>query len=84
MIDTNVLWDNFADDALVRDRASGTYFEPEKMHVLNHSGDDLSVKGPLNIARPVQGWPEIVQTGQSETGKQSAAETRLSFARHEI
>jgi FMN-dependent oxidoreductase (nitrilotriacetate monooxygenase family) len=69
------LWDSFADDAFTRDVKSGTYFDPEKMHVLNHKGDDLQVKGPLNIARPIQGWPVIVQAGQSEPGKQLAAET---------
>ncbi|KAL4798590.1 luciferase-like domain-containing protein [Aspergillus venezuelensis] len=69
------LWDSFADDAFIRDRGSGTYFDPEKMHILNHSGDDLKVRGPLNIARPVQGWPVIVQAGQSEPGRQLAAET---------
>ncbi|EME80923.1 uncharacterized protein MYCFIDRAFT_189269 [Pseudocercospora fijiensis CIRAD86] len=69
------LWDSFADDAFPRDRESGVYMDPEKMHVLNHKGDDLSVRGPLNIARPVQGWPVIVQAGQSEPGRQLAAET---------
>jgi len=69
------LWDSFADDAFVRDQASGVYFDPAKLHVLNHKGDDLKVKGPLNIARPVQGWPVIVQAGQSEPGRQLAAET---------
>jgi FMN-dependent oxidoreductase (nitrilotriacetate monooxygenase family) len=69
------LWDSFADDAFIRDQESGVYFDPEKMHVLNHSGDELHVRGPLNIARPVQGWPVIVQAGQSEPGKQLAAET---------
>jgi alkanesulfonate monooxygenase len=33
------------------------------------------VRGPLNIARPVQGWPVIVQAGASEAGRQLAAET---------
>lgn len=69
------LWDSFADDAMVRDRETGIYFDPEKMHVLNHKGDELKVKGPLNIARPVQGWPVIVQAGQSDPGRQLAAET---------
>lgn len=69
------LWDSFADDAFVRDQKSGVYLDPEKMHTLNHKGDELSVKGPLNIARPVQGWPVIVQAGQSEPGRQLAAET---------
>ncbi|KAF2635240.1 alkanesulfonate monooxygenase [Massarina eburnea CBS 473.64] len=69
------LWDSFADDAFVRDRESGTYVDVEKMHVLNHVGDELKVRGPLNIARPVQGWPVIVQAGQSDPGRQLAAET---------
>jgi alkanesulfonate monooxygenase len=69
------LWDSFADDAFVRDVDSGLYFDPGKMHTLNHKGEFLSVKGPLNIARPVQGWPVIVQAGSSEPGKQLAAET---------
>ncbi|KAJ5645316.1 hypothetical protein N7507_011327 [Penicillium longicatenatum] len=69
------LWDSFADDAFTRDVETGQYFDPERMHVLNHVGDELKVKGPLNIARPVQGWPVIVQAGQSEPGRQLAAET---------
>ena len=69
------LWDSFADDAFVHDQESGIFFDPEKLHVLNHKGDDLQVKGPLNIARPIQGWPVIVQAGQSEPGRQLAAET---------
>src|ERR1041385_7333378 len=69
------LWDSWADDAFVRDVASGTYSDPDKMHVLDHKGTYLKVRGPLNIARPVQGWPVIVQAGASEAGKQLAAET---------
>ena len=69
------LWDSFADDAFVRDVESGVYFDPEKMRTLNHKGQFLAVKGPLNIARPPQGWPVIVQAGASEPGKQLAAET---------
>jgi len=69
------LWDSFADDAFPRDVASGIYMDPEKMHVLDHKGAYLKVRGPLNIARPVQGWPVIVQAGASEDGRQLAAET---------
>src|SRR5438477_215444 len=69
------LWDSFADDAFVRDVEQGLYFDPARMHVLNHKGKYLSVRGPLNIARPVQGWPVIVQAGASEDGRQLAAET---------
>jgi len=69
------LWDSFADDAFVRDVEAGIYFDPERMHVLDHKGEHLSVRGPLNIARPVQGWPVIIQAGASEAGRQLAAET---------
>jgi FMN-dependent oxidoreductase (nitrilotriacetate monooxygenase family) len=69
------LWDSWADDAFIRDVAAGAYFDPDKMHVLNHEGEFLKVRGPLNIARPIQGWPVIVQAGASDAGRQLAAET---------
>ncbi len=69
------LWDSWADDAFIRDVESGIYFDPEKMRVLNHKGPHFSVRGPLNVARPIQGWPVIVQAGASEAGRQLAAET---------
>jgi len=68
------LWDSFADDAFIRDVESGVFFDPEKMHTLNHMGEFFKVRGPLNVARPVQGWPVIVQAGASDTGRQLAAE----------
>ncbi|MGH7086216.1 MAG: LLM class flavin-dependent oxidoreductase, partial [Acetobacteraceae bacterium] len=69
------LWDSWADDAFICDVENGIYFDPERLHVLDHKGEFLSVRGPLNIARPVQGWPVIVQAGASEAGRQLAAET---------
>ena len=69
------LWDSWADDAFVRDVESGIFLDPAKMHVLGHKGEYLSVRGPLNIARPVQGWPVIVQAGASDAGRRLAAET---------
>jgi alkanesulfonate monooxygenase len=69
------LWDSFADDAFPRNVESGEFFDPDRMHVLNHKGEFFSVRGPLNIARPVQGWPVIVQAGASDAGRQLAAET---------
>ena len=69
------LWDSWAEDAFIRDVENGVYFDPERMHVLDHKGEFLSVRGPLNIARPIQGWPVIVQAGASDAGRQLAAET---------
>jgi FMN-dependent oxidoreductase (nitrilotriacetate monooxygenase family) len=69
------LWDSWAEDAFIRDVESGIYFDPERMRELNHKGEFLSVRGPLNIARPIQGWPVIVQAGASDAGRHLAAET---------
>jgi FMN-dependent oxidoreductase (nitrilotriacetate monooxygenase family) len=69
------LWDSWEDDAFISDRESGVYFEAEKLHTLNHKGKYFSVKGPLNVARPPQGYPVIVQAGASEPGRELAART---------
>jgi FMN-dependent oxidoreductase (nitrilotriacetate monooxygenase family) len=69
------LWDGWADDAIIRDADSGIYFDPAKMHALDFSGKYYRVKGPMNIPRPVQGRPVIVQAGASEAGRAIAAET---------
>src|SRR6201992_1851806 len=69
------LWDSWAADARHHEQASGIFFDPDKMHVLDHKGEYLSVRGPLNIARPIQGWPVIVQAGASEAGRPRAAAT---------
>lgn len=71
----NGLWDSWADDAFVRDVESGDFFDPAKLHTLNHQGEFFSVRGPLNIARPIQGRPVLVQAGASDEGRQLAAET---------
>lgn len=69
------LWDSWEDDAFRRDQRSGEYVDPAKLHVLDHRGEFFSVKGPLNVARPVQGHPVIAQAGASEPGQQLAART---------
>ena len=69
------LWDSWEDDAVIRDKASGRYIDPAKMHVLGHKGPHFSVRGPLNIARPPQGHPIVAQAGSSEPGRALAART---------
>jgi alkanesulfonate monooxygenase len=63
------LWDSWEDDAFIRDKASGRYFDAAKLHTLNHDGEHFRVKGPLNVARPLQGYPVIAQAGSSPTGQ---------------
>jgi alkanesulfonate monooxygenase len=69
------LWDSWEDDAFFRDKESGVYFDPDKLHIPNHKGEHFSVRGPLNVARPPQGYPVIIQAGSSEDGKNLAAQT---------
>jgi len=67
------LWDSWEDDAFIRDKVSGRYFDPEKLHALNYHGEYLSSAGPLNIARPPQGHPVVAQAGSSVPGRAFAA-----------
>ncbi len=69
------LWDSWDDDAFLRDRATQLYYDPAKLHELNHKGTHFSVKGPLNVARSPQGQPVIFQAGSSEVGRELAAQT---------
>ena len=67
------LWDSWEDDAFIRDKAAGRYFDPAKLHTLNHRGETFAVKGPLNVARPIQGYPVIAQAGSSGPGQDLGA-----------
>jgi FMN-dependent oxidoreductase (nitrilotriacetate monooxygenase family) len=69
------LWDTSDDDAFLRDRESGNYFHADKVRRLDHRGQFFQVRGPLNIPRPPQGHPVVVQAGSSEPGKELAART---------
>jgi FMN-dependent oxidoreductase (nitrilotriacetate monooxygenase family) len=69
------LWDSWDDDAFVRDRAAQLYFDPAKLRVLDHRGRYFNVRGPLNAARPPQGYPVLFQAGGSEAGRELAAKT---------
>ncbi len=69
------LWNSWDDDAFVRDRSRGLYFDPDRMHVVHHEGKFFKVDGALNIERPPQGHPVISQAGASDTGRELAART---------
>ncbi|WP_054687044.1 LLM class flavin-dependent oxidoreductase [Pantoea stewartii] len=67
------LWDSWEEDAFVRNKESGQFFDPAKLHTLHHHGDFFQVQGPLNISRTPQGRPVIFQAGASDDGKKLAA-----------
>jgi FMN-dependent oxidoreductase (nitrilotriacetate monooxygenase family) len=67
------LWDSWEDEAILADAQAGVFADTELIHSLDHQGDHFQVRGPLNIPRPIQGYPLLVQAGSSETGKEYAA-----------
>ncbi len=69
------LWDSWEDDAFIYDKETGQFYDREKVHELKFKGDHFSVKGPLNIARSIQGQPVIIQAGASVPGQRLAART---------
>ncbi|MGH3761342.1 LLM class flavin-dependent oxidoreductase [Actinophytocola sp.] len=69
----NRLWASWDDDAVIWDRASGHYTDPDRIHLVEHRGEHFAVRGPLNIQRCPQGRPFMVQAGASEAGRAFAA-----------
>jgi FMN-dependent oxidoreductase (nitrilotriacetate monooxygenase family) len=67
------LWDSWEDDAFIRNKETGIFYEESKLHVANHKGKHFSVRGPLNSARTPQGRPIVVQAGAAEAGRELAA-----------
>lgn len=67
------LWDSYEDDAFIRDKESGVFFDPKKMHPIHYRGKYFTVDGPLNISRSKQGRPVIFQAGTSDTFMNIAA-----------
>ncbi|QCP49136.1 LLM class flavin-dependent oxidoreductase [Trinickia violacea] len=75
------LWDSWEDGAVLLDKATGFFAEPSKVHRIEHEGKHFKVRGPLNVPRPPQGYPVIVQAGSSGDGKNLAAKhADLHFA----
>lgn len=70
---TQGLWDSWEEDALLFNKESGYFADKDKLHNLNYKGKHFKVKGPLNITRPPQGYPVLIQAGASESGKEVAA-----------
>lgn len=78
------LWDSFEDDAFIRDKETGQFFDRDKLHPSHHKGEHFKVAGPLNVPRSAQGHPVIVQAGQSEDGRALAAATaEVIFTAHQ-
>lgn len=67
------LWDSWADDAFVQNKETGQFLDSAKVHRLNHKGEFFQVAGPMNQARPPQGYPVTFSAGQSDAGRNLTA-----------
>lgn len=54
------LCDSWDDEAYVADQASGQFVDPDRVRPIMHSGSYFTVRGPLNVPRPIQGHPVIM------------------------
>ena len=70
---TNALWDSWSDDAVINNRETGWWADPEKIQAIDHEGEFFKVKGPLNMRRSPQGRPVMVQAGSSGPGMELGA-----------
>ncbi|MGX7727523.1 NtaA/DmoA family FMN-dependent monooxygenase [Rhodococcus sp. 5G237] len=66
------LWETWERDALQMDRSTGVFADPTKVHELGYNGKWLSSRGPLTVPQPPQGWPILLQAGQSGRGMEFA------------
>jgi FMN-dependent oxidoreductase (nitrilotriacetate monooxygenase family) len=72
---TKKLWDSWDDEAFEHpDKATGVFFDADSAHPVHHHGKHFSVDSILDIARPVQGYPVFFQAGNSEIGREFAAQ----------
>ncbi len=67
------IWDSYDDDAFPRDKNSGVYMHPDKVHFLKHEGKYFKVRGPSAVSRSPQGHPVLIQAGSSEPGMNISA-----------
>ncbi|HEX7873076.1 MAG TPA: hypothetical protein VF475_09205 [Sphingobium sp.] len=57
---TQALWDSWDEDALVLDKAAGRYLDTARVRRVDYRGTHFDVMGPLNAARPPQGYPVLI------------------------
>ena len=67
------LWDSWEDGAVLLDKGTGRFADPQKVHRIDYSGEWFQVRGPFTVPRSPQGHPVLIQAGQSERGRQFAA-----------
>lgn len=69
------LWDSWADDAIVADKASGEFLADASAGAFAQNSTQFDIAGRFTVPRSPQGRPVIVQAGVSPQGRDFAAST---------
>ncbi|MFI6870806.1 NtaA/DmoA family FMN-dependent monooxygenase [Nocardia sp. NPDC050406] len=82
MVDaTRALWDSWRADALVIDRAQGTFARP--VPSVRFTSDQFDIEGEFVLPRSPQGYPVQIQAGDSDEGREfAAAKADAIFSAH--
>ncbi|MEV5646863.1 NtaA/DmoA family FMN-dependent monooxygenase [Nocardia sp. NPDC052254] len=71
---TYKLWEHSWEDGAVRhDPQSGQFFDPDKIHTIDHVGERYKVEGPHLVEPSPQRTPVLFQAGNSTAGRDFAA-----------
>lgn len=78
------LWDSWPMEAVLADKESGQFLDPDLIKRADHEGEFFSVAGPLNTPQSPQRYPVLVQAGSSAPGMGLAAEVaEVVFTAHQ-
>lgn len=77
---TQALWDSWDDDALILNKESGEYLDSAKVRRVDYRGPFYRTMGPLNAARPPQGYPILVRDADMEKGSTVATDIMIGSA----
>ena len=77
------LWESWEPGAVLADRAAGRFVDPHRVHEVAHRGQQFDVSATSTVPRSPQGFPVIVQAGDSPAGRDfAAANAEIIFSRH--
>lgn len=78
-----LLWDTWSDDAVVADAERGVLVDPDAVVPFRHEGPQFTIEGRFDVPRSPQGYPVMIQAGDSDGGRELAAEhADVIFSRH--
>jgi FMN-dependent oxidoreductase (nitrilotriacetate monooxygenase family) len=77
------LFDSWRGDEIVADKAAGVFLADPDAGAFTHRDEQFDITGRFNVPRSPQGRPVILQAGDSDEGREFAAEAADAiFSRH--